>query len=233
MAVDRMKAADLLRLLPENALLASAEPADLEELLERIRVEFVPRREVLMRQGDPGESAVILITGTARVDMVASNGREIVLDYLEPGAVIGEIALLDGGERAATVTMIEDGSVLRLSRALCEEFIVRDPGIALRMLQEMAIRLRRMNQMIETDRAFAAAPRLARYLQRLTDEEAANRQLKIDISQSELGRFVGISRENINRQLSSWADAGLIELDHGKIRLIDCEALWDIAAMGE
>jgi CRP-like cAMP-binding protein len=74
---------------------------------------------------------------------------------------------------------------------------------------------------------------LARYLQRLTDEEAATQNLKIDISQSELGNFVGISRENINRQLSAWADSGLIELEHGKIRIIDCEALWQISAMGD
>jgi CRP-like cAMP-binding protein len=101
------------------------------------------------------------------------------------------------------------------------------------MLQEMARRLRQMNTTVESDRAFSAGPRLARYLQRLTDAEAANQKLKIDISQSELGNFVGISRENINRQLSAWSEAGLIELDQGKIRILDCAALWEIAAMGD
>lgn len=233
MAIDRMKAQDLLGLLPPGSLLSTCTTEELDELLERSRVEFAPKRTVLMRQGDPGDSAVILVTGTARVNMVSSNGREIVLDYLGPGAMIGEIALLDGGERTATVTMMEDGSIMRLSRDTCAEFLVRNPNVAIGMLQEMAGRLRQMNATVESDRAYAAGPRLARYLQRLTDEEAASQKLKIDLSQSELGHFVGISRENINRQLSAWADSGLIELDHGKIRILDPEALWEIAAMGD
>ena len=233
MAVDRMKAQDLLAILPEGSLLAACDAEQLDDLLARTKLEFAAKRETLIHQGDPGDSAIILVTGTARVNMVSANGREIVLDYLRPGTVIGEIALLDGGERTATVTMVEDGSIMRLSRTECEDFITNNPGVALSMLQEMARRLRQMNMTVESDRAFSAGPRLARYLQRLTDEEAASQKLKIDVSQSELGNFVGISRENINRQLSAWADAGLIELEQGKIRIIDCEALWEIAAMGE
>lgn len=233
MAVDRMNAQDLLQILPKESLLAACELGQLEDLLTRTNVEFAGKREVLIHQGDPGDSAIILVTGQARVNMVSANGREIVLDYLSPGTVIGEIALLDGGERTATVTMVEDGSVMRLTRAQAEDFITSNPGVALSMLQEMARRLRQMNLTVESDRAFSAGPRLARYLQRLTDEEAMSQKLKINVSQSELGNFVGISRENINRQLSAWADSGLIELDQGKIRIIDCNALWEIAAIGD
>ena len=174
MALERMNAQDLLGLLPEGSLLSACEPDQLDDLLSRSKVEFVPRREILIHQGDPGDSAVILVTGTARVNMVSANGREIVLDYLGPGTVIGEIALLDGGERTATVTMVEDGSIMRLTRSECEDFIASNPTVALRMLQEMARRLRQMNLTVESDRAFSAGPRLARYLQRLTDEEAAS-----------------------------------------------------------
>jgi CRP/FNR family cyclic AMP-dependent transcriptional regulator len=233
MAVERMNAQDLIQILPEGSLLAACEPEQLDDLLGRTKVEFAAKREILMHQGDPGDSAIILVTGTARVNMVSANGREIVLDYLGQGTVIGEIALLDGGERTATVTMIEDGSVMRLTRAEAEDFITSNPSVAMQMLREMARRLRQMNLTVESDRAFSAGPRLARYLQRLTDEEAVTQKLKINVSQSELGNFVGISRENINRQLSAWAESGLIELDQGKIRIVDCNALWEIAAIGD
>lgn len=226
-------AQELLAMVPEQSLIAACEPAELEALLGHSRVDKVRKREVLMRQGDPGESVVILLTGTARIDMVASNGRAIVLDYLGPGTVLGEIAVLDGGERTATATMMEEGSVIRLTRRACIDFIEAHPRVAMRMLQEMARRLRQMNETIESDRAFSSGPRLARYLQRLFDDEVSHHKLKVDLSQTELGNFVGISRENINRQLSAWADSGLIELDHGKIRILDCEALWDIAAISE
>lgn len=228
-----MNAEQLLALLPDHSLLAACEPEELDDLLARARFDKVKKREVLMHQGDPGESVIILCTGNARVNMVASNGREIVLDYVGPGMVLGEIAVLDGGERTATVTMMDEGSVLRLTRGACEDFITRHPAVALKMLREMARRLRVMNETVESDRAFSSGPRLARYLQRLVDEEARSQRLRIDLSQTELGNFVGISRENINRQLSAWAESGLIELDHGKIRIVDSEALWEIAAMGE
>ncbi|WP_298020460.1 Crp/Fnr family transcriptional regulator [uncultured Parasphingopyxis sp.] len=233
MAIEKMRAQDLLAILPKGSLLAACEPEELDDLLSTSQVEFAPKKKVLMHQGEPGDSAVVLITGTARINLVSSNGREIVLDYLEPGTIVGEIALLDGGDRTATVTMVEDGSIMRLSRDAAERFLIRHPMVLFRMLQEMARRLRQMNSTVESDRAFSAGPRLARYLQRLTDAEAASQQLRISISQGELGNFVGISRENINRQLSAWADSGLIELDQGKIRILDAEALWDIAAMGE
>lgn len=130
--------------------------------------------------------------------MVSTNGREIVLDYLGSGTVIGETVLLYGGERTATVTMVEDGGVMRLSRRECEDFITGNPGVALSMLQEMALRLCQMTMTVESARAFSAGPRLARYLQRLNDEEAASQKFKIDVSPSEPDNFVGISRENIN-----------------------------------
>lgn len=228
-----MTADDLLAILPRTSLLATCTPDELGDLLARSRIDKVSKRDVLMHQGDPGDGAIILIAGRARVNMVASNGREIVLDYLEPGTVFGEIAVLDGGERTASVTMIDDGRVIRLSRAACIAFIEGHPRVAVRMLQEMARRLRRMDETIESDRAYSSGPRLARYLQRLFDKDISNRELRLDLSQTELGNFVGISRENINRQLSAWADSGLIALEHGKIRIVDGEALWEVASMSE
>ena len=80
MAVESMNAQDLLRILPEGSLLAACDPDQLNDLLSRSKVEFAPKREILIHQGDPGDSAIILVTGTARVNMVSANGREIVLD---------------------------------------------------------------------------------------------------------------------------------------------------------
>ncbi len=86
--------------------------------------------------------------------MVAANGREIVLDYVGPGAVLGEIAVLDGKPRTATVTALNAGRLIRFTRAGFEALIERHPRLALRMMQGMALRIRQLNDTIETDRAF-------------------------------------------------------------------------------
>jgi CRP-like cAMP-binding protein len=161
--------------------------------------------------------------------MVTPNGREIILDYAEAGAVLGEIAVLDEKPRTASAVAMWPGRLIRIGRAKFFGFIERHPKVAIRLLKEMARRLRETDSTIESDRAFTTAPRLARYLKRLTDQKMHGTRLTRDLSQSELGSFVGISRENINRQLAAWASEGVIELTQGKIRIVDPDYLTQIA----
>jgi CRP/FNR family transcriptional regulator, cyclic AMP receptor protein len=95
----------------------------------------------------------------------------------------------------------------------------------------MARRLRQNNTVIEADRAYTSGPRLARFLLRLmmngTDDTET--RLKLALSQGELGNFAGMSREQINRQLSAWAEGGIVALKSGRVTVLDRMALVDIA----
>jgi CRP/FNR family transcriptional regulator, cyclic AMP receptor protein len=229
-----MDASQLSALMPAGSLFAACRADELTDLLGLSSDNKMKKGQTLLLQGDPGDSLIILLTGNARVTMVAQNGREITLDYADPGSVLGEIAVLDGGERTASVIALSEGRYLRLTRAAFEAFVERQPGMAWRLMRELARRLRQTNSTIESDRAFASGPRLARFLQRLTMREAGNDgRLRLDLSQSELGSFAGMSRENINRQLSAWADGGIIALNHGQIRILDSTFLSEIAASSE
>lgn len=222
-----MRAEELSALIPPQALLSACRQDELDDLLARATVVPVKAGATIMAQGGDGDHLVILLAGDVRVSMVASNGREIILDYCGPGAVLGEIALLDGKPRTASVTAMGPGRMLRVSRPAFEAFIERHPRLAFRMMRDMAGRLRQANDTIENDRAFASGPRLARFLKRLTDGAAP--RLRHDLSQSELGNFVGISREHVNRQLAAWAEAGVIELNQGRIKIIDHHYLDEVA----
>ena len=224
-----MRAEELAGLLPPHSPMAGIGVAELNDLIDAGSIHKLRPGQQILRQGEEGDALVLLITGVARVSMIAPNGHEIVLDYAESGGIIGEIALLDGEPRTASATAMYHGTMLRLSRPAFEAFIERHPRFALRMLREMARRLRATNMTIESDRAFAAGPRLARFLKRLTQHKNDGHRLAGDLSQSELGNFVGMSRENINRQLAAWADAGIIELAHGKVRIVDGAHLDQIA----
>ena len=225
-----MDAATLAALMPATSLFAACRADELNDLLSLASEQIMKKGQVLMLQGDPGDFLVILLTGNARVTMVASNGREITLDYADPGDVLGEIALLDGGERTASVIALAAGRYLRLSRAAFEAFVERQPGMAWRLMRALARRLRKADSTIESDRAYASGPRLARYLQRLMLDDSKQGRLRLDLSQGELGNFAGMSRENINRQLSAWAEAGVIALEQGRINILDSQFLAEIAA---
>jgi CRP/FNR family transcriptional regulator, cyclic AMP receptor protein len=228
-----MNADGLLGMIPAHSLIASWGTAELQELVERAVACPMKKGDVVMHQGDPGDFLVILLDGTLRVSMVASNGREIILDYLEPGSVIGEIAILDGGERTASVTALGEGQYLKLGARAFRETLERHPRVAWGLLKEMARRLRNANNIIESDRAYASGPRLARTLQRLMQTGSDNVGLRLDLSQSELGAFAGISRENINRQLGAWADAGIVSLEQGRVKILDRDVLDEIAMAAE
>lgn len=224
----------LLDKLPTESLLRVLDKDELTELLGQAREAKAKKGEAIIRQGDDGNALVILLEGQARVTVYSANGREIVLEYAGPGTVLGEIALLDGGARTASVIAMGPLRYLTLPRSVFEHVIASNHRIALRLMKELASRLRKANQTIETDRAYAAAPRLARFLLRLAgdgDEGAdeGDTSAVIRLSQTELSMFAGISRENINRQLSLWQQDGIVAVAHGGVTIVDREALEDVA----
>lgn len=224
-----MKAEDLASILAEHSLFADCDEAELADLILRGHFVEYSKGDDMIVQGDPGESLLILLSGNARTSMIASNGHEIVLDYAEPGQVLGEIALLDGGERTATVTAIEASSALTITRTAFGEILQNHKNMALRVLKVMANRIRTANTMIEGDRAYTSGPRLARYLLRLSVVGAEEGRLKLDLSQSELGNFAGMSREHINRQLSAWSEDNIVSVESGKVRILNHAMLSNIA----
>ncbi|SFR79977.1 cAMP-binding domain of CRP or a regulatory subunit of cAMP-dependent protein kinases [Sphingomonas jatrophae] len=228
-----LTSAELADLLPPHSVFSCCSESELARLLSLSTLQSMKSGETILEQGEEGDAMLILLEGVARVSMVTSNGREIILDYAEPGAVLGEIAVLDGEPRTASATALWKGRVLRIKQRAFLEFVEGHPKVAMALLRDMARRLRESDATIETDRAFATGPRLARFLKRLTDSKANGHKLAGDLSQSELGNFVGISRENINRQLSVWAGAGVIELAQGRIRILNGDYLAQIAEAAE
>jgi CRP/FNR family cyclic AMP-dependent transcriptional regulator len=230
-----MHASQLAEKLAAQSLFADCQAEELSDIMRRGQHRTFKRDQEMMAQGDEGDTLFIVLTGLARVSMVAANGREIILDYAEPGAVLGEIAFLDGGERTASVHAIDPVEALCLSRSAFDEILANHQGLAKRILQAMARRLRQNNSVIEAERAYPSGPRLARFLLRLmmtADEDRSHGgegRLKLALSQSELGSFAGMSREQINRQLSAWAETGVIGLKGGRVSIIDREALMDVA----
>lgn len=218
---------ELAKLQGSDSLFAGLGADDWQALAERaVRIGFSRGKE-LLAQGEIGDRLLILVEGTARVVLLTANGREIVLAYAEPGAVLGEIALLDGGERTASVIATSDGAALQLGRNALKDFVAAHPEFGWRMMQQLARRLRTANQTIESDRAYASGPRLARYLRRLI--RSGKETMRLELSQTELGNFAGMSREHINRQLKHWEEAGVIALEQGRVRVLDSELLEDIA----
>ena len=229
-------AAEELKALPGGSILGALGDSERAELAAIARRRRLAAGETVFAQGDPGEAMLVVLTGLLRIHILTASGREVVLDYAGPGQAIGEIAVLDGGPRAAGVTAVEASEVMMLTRRDLLPFLGRHHDVALRVIGVLCARLRRTNDLVEaSSTALGIGPRLARGLLRLAGI-AANGDVDVDegphplkITQGELAAHVGLARENVNRQLREWEEAGLLELGRGRLSLRDAAALAEIA----
>lgn len=218
----------ILDSLPLNSLLRGLDAADRRRLLAWA----VPLKRAagapLMEQGAPGDSLQILIAGTAKVCTVLATGREVVLDILRPGAVLGELAVFDEAPRAASVIATEPCEILSVHRSAVLSLMRDRPEMALSLLRLLSARLRATNHRIE-DSSLGVPVRLARGLLRLAYDhgraEGESLSLPFKLNQSTLAGLVSLSREKTNRQLRLWAEDGLIALERGQVRILDEAAL--------
>ena len=224
---------EIVEHLPRSSLLKNLPRAEAEALLSLGVRRRYEAQEVVVLQGDPGESMMIVLTGSLRASLFAQTGKEILLSYIQPGDVVGEIAVLDGGPRSATVTAEAPSELLVIERSRLTPFLVEHGQVGLSLIIMLCRRLRTATDMLSEHSNLGVPQRLVRAILRLAVEmspqgqEMRLRELKI--RQSDLGSYTGLARENVNRQLREWVDAGVIELGRGRLVITDAGALQQIA----
>lgn len=225
---------DLVARLAKDSLLWALEPDQLEHLLHSARQRDLEPGEIIINQGDEdGDFAVCLLAGGLKISMTTAGGREIILSYCDPGEIVGEIAMLDRGPRTATVSAVVPSTVLLLPSQTFIEAVLANPSSMVGVMRELAQRLRQMNLIIESDRTFSMAPRLARAMLRLIDHERGDGRLRYNPSQSDIGAFAGLARENVSRLLSEWETRGVIGRDGRALIVRDAEYLETLAEFGD
>ena len=214
----------VLPFLRKGALLGGLPDPALERLVQRGEYRQIRKGDVVCWRGDPGDSAMLILSGGVKVSNTSLDGREIGLNFLSAGDVVGEIAALDGRERTATVTAIDDSELFVIYRDSLLEILASNPDATLELLQVLCERLRTATAIIE-DGAHEMQGRLARGLLRLALQHGTKQKDRIKInlrlSQTELGNYVGLSRPNVSRKLTRLKDLGLIEVDGSAVIILD------------
>ena len=140
------------RLKPEHPRLLSDLPTRLSrELFARGELVRLRAGRVLFRAGDPGNGCYRVEDGLLKVTMVSRSGAERILAFLGRGAIVGELAVLDGRPRSASVVAVRDAAVRFLSNAAFEAFAEKHPELYKSLVRLLAERLR------ETDTTVAAS----------------------------------------------------------------------------
>ena len=130
----------MITFLLETPMFENLDPLELVEILHIVEVQLFQAGELVFKEGDPGDAWYVLYKGKTEV-IKASNGDEKLISTLGPGACFGEIAILDGLPRSATVRACENSVVFRVPRSAFDALIDNDELVAYKLLYHMAILL--------------------------------------------------------------------------------------------
>ncbi|HEX6111848.1 MAG TPA: Crp/Fnr family transcriptional regulator [Geminicoccaceae bacterium] len=223
---------DKRSLLANLPLFGKLAPEELDRLVAYMRLVRYPARTVLFRKGDPGSNMMVVVRGRVKVCSHSEDGKELVLNLINPGEVVGEIALLDGADRTADAVTLTDTELLVLERRDFVPFLQRHPDACMRLFAVLCERLRRTSELLEEALFLEGSSRLAKRLAHLAEvfgkPVPGGVRIDIPLSQQQLGSMVGMSRESMNKQLKQWRQEGLIRVEEGRYILTDLEALRDI-----
>jgi CRP-like cAMP-binding protein len=219
--------------LEHNFLFRDLPTSTIDVLADLAHRKTFNKGQVIFSQGDDGDALYGVASGRVRIFTADDKGHEIFLNILGPGDTFGEIALLDGLPRTASAMATAASTLVVIPRSQFLKRLEVDPGLSEHLMRLLCERLRWVSDLVE-EKAFLAGPaRVAKRLSNLVESfgrPASEGGREVSISQAELGRFLGISRQVINQYLQGWADKGWIELKRGRIVVHDVDALRDIAS---
>jgi CRP/FNR family transcriptional regulator, cyclic AMP receptor protein len=187
------------------------------------------RCETLFNIGDDGNGCYRLDRGVLKVNTVSEQGETLTLAVVGAGSIVGELALIDGRPRSASIVAVKDCELRFISRAHFEECVLH-PDISRYLLNVLAARLREADEALAAGSFLTVKARVARVLLHLVKylgENAANGRIVIGhkISQADLAAMAGVARENVNRVLRQWKRQKIVTQLSSFYSLNDCAAL--------
>ena len=211
-------------------------------LANLVVVQDFNRDETVVLEGDCSMKALYLIaSGTVQVYMTGVDGRETILSFLERGDFFGEMSLIDGEPRSASVRTVTDAQLMLIHREPFLTLIRQTPEIAMSLLSEMSKRLRKANKQIGSLSTMSVSGRVAGTLLNLMEERGMrihtdNGQMVTVIhnrpTQQQLADMSGTTRETVSRICSLLVKANAIAMTGKDIVIFDEEALQEKATKG-
>jgi CRP/FNR family transcriptional regulator, cyclic AMP receptor protein len=187
------------------------------------------RGEHLFLEGQGGDRLYVVLDGKIKLTRAAADGRENLISVLGPGEMFGELSLFDPRPRTSTASAVTDATLAALAHDALRPWLHERPEVSMHMLQALAKRLRRAND-LNADLVFTDVPgRVAKNLLDLADrfgeQEHDGLHVHHDLTQEELAQLVGASRETVNKALADFAARGWLQISARSVLILDAERL--------
>lgn len=210
----------LLRKVP---LFAELDETELERFSRVAIPRSYPEGTRVFHEGDHSDACYIVKSGTFRVTREHPDGRAITLATLGEGDIVGELAMLDGEVRSASVeTLGGKGELLALPASDVRALLERHPEITVKFVAALTRRLRAANERISRQSFQTVPSRVAGVLSQMVAEEGEDgREVTIRMNQSDLAQLAGTSRESVSRFLADLERSGVVRAGRGQVTILE------------
>ncbi len=224
----------LIEFLTRNGWTRSLPIEVVDELVSISKVRELDKGQRLHAKNDPPEGFYCVLDGKMRISNVNSQGKEMVLTWLEAGSWFGEISLLDGLPRTHDAHAQTHTRLLVIPNLAFAQLMQRQPLMYPAFLKLLCQRIRATFSLIDETGGLSLLGQLSKRLLILADglniDDSVQRSQEIAISQESLAHMLNSSRQTVNKLLSQLKNDHIIRVEYGKIEILDRQKL---AKLGE
>jgi CRP-like cAMP-binding protein len=220
---------DEMALLKGIPLFAAMSPDQLSPLVGSLERRTYHKGQMILRQGDEGNSLFVIVAGRVRIFTLSPDGHELSVSIVDQGSFFGEMALLDGEPRSANVEAMQHTEVLALHRQAFRSYLLSNPIAAIHVIETLSQRLRHMTESAEELVSLTVPQRIVRKLLELVERYGVQQGdgvlIDLDLSQEAIASLAGTTRESANRVLSRLREQGVVQIERVRIRVLKPEKL--------
>jgi CRP/FNR family cyclic AMP-dependent transcriptional regulator len=209
--------------LKQVAIFADLAQEDIQDLMVVAKRRAFRAGEVIFHRDDPGQVLYLIKEGKVKICLISPDGQEIALAVLGVGEYFGEFALYDGLPRSTDAIAIEKVECYTLQRSDFQNAIMKNPKIAIQLLEGLTKRLRNTDNMVEDLIFLDVYGRVAKKLLELSETHGLKVEngvlIDVRLTQQELASMVGASRESVNKVMGYFTDKNYISTDKHRVTL--------------
>lgn len=212
------------RLLERVPLFADLSSEELTRISQVAVPRNYPARTRVFHEGDASDACYVVRRGELRVTREHSGGRAIALATLRPGDLFGELAMLDGEARSASVETLSEVDLLAVAAGDMRGLLAKNPQITVKLVTALTRRLREANERIATQSFQTVPGRVAGVLSQLVADAAPAKDphgVTIRMRQADLAQLAGTSRESVSRFLATLERAGVVSVGRGRVTVLE------------
>ncbi len=184
-------------MLNNVSLFANLPPKSLDELEQLSVLRRYPKNTILFIEGDESTHLYVIKQGKVSVSVAGEDGREVVLNHMSEGEYFGELALLDGKPRSATVRTLTQCEVIAVSRNSFQDLLKTNPEFVIQVTAELTSRVRKLTDSVKDLALLDVYGRVSNVLEKLSDENGRIDNPKV--THQDIANMVGSSREMVSR----------------------------------